>query len=115
MAISWPNVAFIVLTVVAWAGIHAALKQKDVEISQARILMSEFPPAVLFAFSVIYYLLPSGWNLITGQLPAYVPKGPFWPIMQFVGAMIFTATSVTWVSLLSDKDHFGARFKYGDS
>lgn len=103
MPISWPNVGFIILTILAWAGIHSSLQEKDIEIFQSRILMSEFPPAVIFSFSVIYYLIPSGWYLVMGELPTYVSKGPFWPIMQFVGAFIFTAASVMWVSLLSEE------------
>ena len=65
--------------------------------------MSELPPAVIFSFSVVYYLIPTGSRLVFGQLPAYVTKGPFWPIMQFVGAIVFTVASVMWVSLLSDE------------
>lgn len=103
MSVSIPNIAFILLTLLTWAGIHGKLTDKDVELFQSRIWMLELPPAVIFSFSFIYYLIPTGYRLITGNLPTYVTIGPFFPIMQFVGAVIFTVASVSWLSLLSDE------------
>jgi hypothetical protein len=89
------------LTILTWAGIHGNLRDKNIKLSQSRILMLEFPPSVIFSFSVIYYLIPTLNKVITGNVPEYVTIGPFFAIMQFVGAVIFTVASVSWLSLLS--------------
>ena len=101
--ISIPNIIFIILTILTWAGIHGNLMDKDIELSQSRILMLEFPPSVIFSFSTIYYLFPTLAKVVTGTVPGYVTIGPFFAIMQFVGAVIFTVASVSWLSLLSDE------------
>lgn len=100
--IAWANLGFLVLTLAAWGAIHKVLEDKTGGGPRSRTILGELPPAMLLAATVIYYLIPATFNLVTGQVPGYVLGGPVWPMMVFIGALIFTAATVLWVALLAE-------------
>ena len=95
---SLPNTAFIVVTILAWAGIHGALQDKDVELYTSRVLLSELPPAATFSYTLVYYTLPAIWGLIFGE------TGSFVQIMSVLGALMFNVSAIGWITFLRDAD-----------
>jgi hypothetical protein len=96
------NSVFVLGTIVSWAGIHYVLKQKSIELNPSRILISELLPAATFSFALVFYTYPAIMEFIFGSPPTYIEKGIFWDVMQVIGAIMITASTVGWVSLVSE-------------
>ena len=99
------NIVFLLTTIITWAAISGTLEEeKNVELSPAQQLLTGLPPAFTFGFSLVYYLIPSVWKLVFGTIPNWAFRGAFWDVMQVVGAIIFTASAVSWVSLVEENE-----------
>lgn len=103
--ITWTGVGVLLLTVFTWAGIDAALKDKTIVISQSRVWVLEFIPAISFSALAVYYLLPALIQLLTGTAPAYSNEGDFfWDVATFVGAVVMCVSVVGWIGLIPQSD-----------
>lgn len=95
------NSSFLVLSLLSWGGVHYLLSERDVELHTSRILMTELLPAATFSFAMVYYTYPAIIEFIYGAPPSYVVKGTFWNVMQVIGAIMITASTISWISLVS--------------
>ena len=102
--ISLISVGVLILTLVSWAGIHGSLEEKEITISQSRIWLLEFIPAVSFSALVLYYLLPAAYNLVVGQMPSYASDGFFWDLAMFIGAIGLCVSTVGWIGLIPESE-----------
>ena len=101
---SVPSVFFLVLTILAWAAISGNLEEeKNMSLSTSQHFLTALPPAFLFGFSSVYYVVPATWKVVFGVLPVWANRGVFWDIMQMMGAIIFTVSSVAWIALLNKR------------
>ena len=96
------NSAFVLITLITWVAIHYFLKKEGVDLHPSRILVSELLPAATFSFAIVFYTYPALVQFIFGAPPPYIEKGVFWSVMQVIGAIMITASTVGWISLLSD-------------
>lgn len=96
------NSIFIIVTIGAWGGIHHTLSNKGIDLHPSRILLSELLPAATFSFAIVYYTYPAIVEFVMGSPPGYVSKGVFWSVMQVIGAIMITVSTVGWISLVSE-------------
>jgi hypothetical protein len=104
-AVDWPNVFVLVIGIFSWAGIHGALVDKDITISQSRVVVIEFAPAFSFAGLVVYTALPAASVFLFGTVPGYTDGGGlFDTLSRMIGAVSLTIATVGWIALIPDKD-----------
>lgn len=78
---------------------------KDITISQSRVVVIEFAPAFSFAGLVVYTAIPAASVFLFGTVPAYTDGGGlFDTLSRMIGAVSLTVATVGWIALIPDKE-----------
>lgn len=96
--------AIVAVGILAWAWLHRKLLDKEIAISESRMMMLEIIPAFVFSGMVVTFLYPATYNLVYGRIPEFAPQGYFWDMATFLGALTMTVGGVAWIGLIPDKE-----------
>lgn len=87
---------------VTWGVMHHLFTTAPLDILEARVLVLEGVPAFSFAAMLVTFVVPAGYNLLFGRLPAYASMGLFWDFMTFVGSVVVSISVLAQTRLLPD-------------